>query len=361
MITGDKIVIGYNKMVGNFLFHLIFWYAAFLFYVFLTDDSQLFIGHLNLLGISDIYFILLALSIVLSILFTFLDGMFTDRILRIFPRRLVIFIKSVIYFLSAFLLLLLAAEVPITLLNQKKYDEILNHLPHLDTRFIRFFVYFYLAGFLVNFLKGVRQKVGKRNFRSWVLGLLNKPMEQERIFMFIDLKSSTYYAEKLGHKKFSHLIQDIFNDLEVVDNYKGEIYQYLGDGAIISWSIRQGLYKNNFLQAFYAFQNLIHKRSGYYKRKYGTVPSFRAGAHSGKVMVLQVGHIRREISYNGDTVNTAARLESLCKEHRQEFMISENLYKILKSSDGYKFRELGNIKLQGKSRGIKVFGVKPLK
>jgi len=33
-------------------------------------------------------------------------------------------------------------------------------------------------------------------------GKYNKPVEEERIFMFLDMKSSTTIAEKLGHEKF---------------------------------------------------------------------------------------------------------------------------------------------------------------
>ena len=55
-------------------------------------------------------------------------------------------------------------------------------------------------------------------------------LEEKRIFMFLDLRSSTFIAEKLGHKLYSEFIQDCFLDLEVVRRHKAEIYQYVGDG-----------------------------------------------------------------------------------------------------------------------------------
>ncbi|MBS3807149.1 MAG: hypothetical protein KGY60_06560 [Bacteroidales bacterium] len=111
------------------------------------------------------------------------------------------------------------------------HRAVVSCMPPMDIEMIRLGVYFYLSIFLIHLLKGAISKVGRRNFRSWLFGMLNEPLEQERIFMFIDMKSSTTIAEKLDHKKFSRLVQDVFNDLEVVDNYHGEIYQYLGDGA----------------------------------------------------------------------------------------------------------------------------------
>ena len=179
--------------------------------------------------------------------------------------------------------------------------------------------------------------------------------------MFIDMKSSTTIAEKLLHKKFSYLVQDIFNDMAVVDNYNGEIYQYLGDGAIISWNIKKGLKRNNYLKAYYAFINVISKREKYYQRKYDLIPKFKAGMHVGKVMVLQVGQIRRDISYNGDTLNTTARIESMCNENRQNLLVSGDLHDMMKNQEGYSFKNIGNIKLKGKRKAIDIYQVKQKK
>lgn len=202
------------------------------------------------------------------------------------------------------------------------------------------------------------RKVGKGNFRNWIFGMLNKPREEERIFMFIDMKSSTTIAEKLLHVKFSHLVQDVFNDLAIVDNYDGNIYQYLGDGAIISWSLKKGIRNSNCLKSFYAFSNLVDRREKYYQRKYGLRPKFKAGIHVGKVMVLQVGRVRRDISYNGDTLNTAARIESMCNEYKQNLLISGDLYDILREMKGFSFKEVGNIMLKGKKHGVDIYQVK---
>ena len=309
--------------------------------------------------IENTYWVILFLSILISILFTFIDGIFSDRLVRFFPRGFIILIRSVLYFATAFVLILVAAKSPITNFPHQNYKELISYLPDINIVFIRFLVYFYLSGFLINAVKGVIKKVGRGNFRSWILGLLNKPREEERIFMFIDMKSSTSIAEKLEHKKFSYLVQDVFNDLSIVDNYDGDIYQYLGDGAIISWSVKKGIKRDNSLNAFFAFNKLITKRSRYYQRKYGMVPKFKAGIHVGKVMVLQVGQIRRDISYNGDTLNTAARIESMCGEYKQNLLISGDLYQMIKDKKAFNFKEIDNIKLKGKRKSVVIYQVRP--
>ena len=57
----------------------------------------------------------------------------------------------------------------------------------------------------------------------------------------MDLKSSTTYAEKLGHIKYSQLLQDFFSDLtDVVSQFNVQVYQYVGDEAVISWDKEEG-------------------------------------------------------------------------------------------------------------------------
>ncbi len=358
MFSKDKIRIRFTRMLRGIFFHLFFWYLSFLFYAFLTGENQIFKVYLNFLKVDNIYIVIFVLSLSISILFSVIDGLFSFRLWRFFPRRLITLLKSVFYFASAFILILIAARLPIKIYTQKNYTEILDQMPDIDVHFIRFLVYFYVAGFLITFFREVIKRVGRRNFRNWVFGLLNKPMEQERIFMFVDMKKSTTIAEQLGHKKFSRLVQDVFTDLAVVDNYKGEIYQYLGDGAIISWNIRDGIKRHNCLKAFYAFTNLIDRRKKYYHRKYNLNPTFKAGAHAGKVMVLQVGQVRRDISYNGDTINTTARIESVCNDYRSGFLISGDLYNMLPETKNFRFKHLDNIKLKGKRRGVDIYQVK---
>jgi adenylate cyclase len=358
MLALDKMNAWLNRMFRNLLVHFIFWYGSLLFYVFLTGNDNFLKSHLNFFQSPDLYVIILVLSGAIALFFSLVEGILSLRFMFFFPRALLIIFRSILYFSSVFIFLLIAAEIPIRQFLREDFVMLLNHLPEPDIHLIRFLIYFYFSGFLLNFIKGMLRKVGNRNFRNWILGTLNKPMEQDRIFMFIDMKSSTSLAETLNHKKFSKLIQDVFNDMEVVNNYQGEIYQYLGDGAIISWPLKEGLRGNNFLRAFYAFKSEVHRRRRYYRRKYNHEPSFKAGAHAGKVMVLQVGRTRREISYNGDTVNTAARIESRCNDLKQEMLISKDLFDLLEMKKGFNFKNGGNLKLDGKKKGVDIYQVR---
>lgn len=366
MLSKEKLVVSFNLFFRSLLFHFIFWYCSLLLFAFLTGNDQLFskyveLTEINYAFLTNFFLANLFVAASIAILLTISDTLFKDRIRMLSSSWLMILFPSVLYFMLGFILLILAPLSPKVILNITNQADVVKLLPAMDIHFTRFMVYFYLACFFNNFMQSVMKKVGRGNFKNWTFGRMNKPREDERIFMFIDMKSSTHFAEKLSHEKFSHLVQDVFNDMAIVDNYMGEIYQYLGDGAIISWSLKKGLKNNNFLKAFYGFSNLITKRKDYYQKKYDLIPKFKAGVHVGKVMVLQVGRIRRDISYNGDTLNTTARIESMCNEYNKSLLISGDLYTMVHQKDAFHFKEVGNIRLKGKRKMVDIYHVREKK
>ena len=349
------------KQLKYLLYQILFWYAIFLLYIFFSGDDTVFFTYFNLLQLGNIYLLLLMFASAVSFLFFLLNLLITDRIARFLPMRMIVFFKWLVYFGSAFAMLLIAARFSMRELNRDNYTEVFHQLPDLNISFFRFLAYFYLSGIIFNFLKEMRQRMGRMNFIRWFFGILSKPREEERIFMFLDMKSSTTIAEKIFHKKFSYLVQDVFNLMTVFGAYHGEIYQYLGDGAVITWKVKSGILDNNYLNAYYAFRKRIIAREKYFQKKYQLVPDFKAGVHVGHVMVLQVGQGRRDISYNGDAINTAARIESMCNQYKQDLLISEDLFKRTESQEAYLFEEIEKIKLKGKRRSTGIYRVKILK
>ena len=138
----------------------------------------------------------------------------------------------------------------------------------LNRNVIVILIYTSIVSFLVNFFKQLDTKFGPGNLWKMLIGKFHRPHQEERIFMFLDLKSSTTHAEKLGHLKFSELLQDCFHDLSIVIDYKAEIYQYVGDEAVLSWSVKDGLENFNCLLAYYGYQGVLNKKKDYYLSKY---------------------------------------------------------------------------------------------
>jgi adenylate cyclase len=137
-------------------------------------------------------------------------------------------------------------------------------------------LYSTIVSFFIYFLQVVKSKIGNRVLINLMLGKYHSPRMETRIFMFLDMKDSTTHAENLGHVQFSSLIQDGMKDLtRAIIEHKVEIYQYVGDEAVLTWGLRQGFENLNCLQVYYTFLRTLESKKEYYENKYGFVPFFK--------------------------------------------------------------------------------------
>lgn len=219
-------------------------------------------------------------------------------------------------------------------------------------------IYFYIVtvDVLMLIVRQVNLMLGENNLSKLLRGKFYSPREEERIFMFLDLQSSTKHAENLGHIKYSKMIQDCFNDLGVVVENEAEIYQYVGDEVILTWQLKAGLRNQNCLNAYFNFKNQLHQKQEYYQKNYNCLPFFKAGIHAGLVTVTEVGKYKKEIAYHGDTINTAARIQGKCNEFGQELLISQRLKEQLTTS-GFSFKEIGRMPLKGIEKEVTLYAI----
>jgi len=221
-----------------------------------------------------------------------------------------------------------------------------------------FAIYFYVlfVDIFLDVLRQVNLMLGEGNLGKILRGKFYTPTEEERIFMFLDLQSSTNLAERLGHIQYSSLIQDCFNDLGVVVENEAEIYQYVGDEAVLTWKLNDGLRSQNCLKSFFNFKKQLISRSDYYQNKYGCKPFFKAGLHAGIVTVTEVGKYKKEIAFHGDPINTAARIQDQCNRFNEELLMSEDLMNQIET-DNYTFKAIGGIPLRGKEGEVSIYAV----
>lgn len=207
------------------------------------------------------------------------------------------------------------------------------------------------------FVMNIRM-LGRNVFYAFFTGKYHKPKEEQRIFMFIDLVSSTAAAEKLGHRKFFAFLNEVFSDISpIIQNHKGTIYKYLGDEIIVTWTMKDGIQKSRCIQSFVKIQKQLEIRAIRYTKKYGIVPQFRAALHMGKVMVGELGDVKREIAFLGDTVNTTARLQTEAKKRQLKLLISGDLLHSIPNYKTLNAKSLGTIKLKGKEIPTAIFCV----
>ena len=231
-----------------------------------------------------------------------------------------------------------------------------------DPRTVGALVYLSVAASMITFIKQTSSLVGGRVLLNLATGKYRKPKTEERIFMFLDLRSSTSHAERLGNERFCRLVQDCFRDLtDAALRHSVEIYKYVGDEAILTWNLGDGLRGRNCLEVFFTFCDSIEKRRSYYVESYGVFPEFKAGVNVGSVTVLEIGVIKREIAYLSDVLNTAARIEGKCVEFGQQLIISEYLRVLFEERSGareaFRFERLGAIDLRGRAEAVDLFGV----
>ncbi|WP_229724642.1 adenylate/guanylate cyclase domain-containing protein [Winogradskyella forsetii] len=219
--------------------------------------------------------------------------------------------------------------------------------------------YFMLCSLLFSFFRIANNKFGKGVIFNMLLGRYRKPREVERVLMFLDLKSSTTIAEDLGHLKYSQFIQDCFYYLNrIVGKYGAEIYQYVGDEAVLTWNLKRKTRKNiNCINLFFEYDHKLKKHSKYYMKKYGVVPEFKAGIHSGKIIIAEVGTIKKELAYHGDVINTTSRIQEQCNEYNESLLISEDFLAKLNLKKKYEAVSLGSELLDGKTESHKLFAI----
>jgi adenylate cyclase len=184
------------------------------------------------------------------------------------------------------------------------------------------------------------------------LGKYFRPKSEERVFMFLDLRSSTEIAEKLEEEQYFRLLRDVIQDVTTpILAAKGEIYQYVGDEIIISWTPSIAQQNANCLKCFFSIRDAIHKKSEYYLRTYGMIPQYKAGLHYGNVIAGEIGVVKRDITYSGDVLNTTSRIQSKCNELGVDILLSKILLDKLHLIPGqFQPRKMGAVPLRGKSQ-----------
>lgn len=237
------------------------------------------------------------------------------------------------------------------------FQQIIDNVSFLFSKYFMIGVGFGLGLALIfNFFHILNTLIGRRILGKLFIGMYRNPIEVDRVFMFLDIKSSTTIAEQIGHIKFLSLVNDFFYDIvEPVRQTRGEIYKYVGDEAIITWKTKDAIKESNCIQCFFLIQEVIEKRRDYYLKKYGLVPEFKAGLHGGLSVTGELGYTKREIAYMGDVLNTTARIEEACKIYNEPILISENLMEQMIQQEKYKFTKVGKEKLRGKEQEMALF------
>jgi class 3 adenylate cyclase len=215
--------------------------------------------------------------------------------------------------------------------------------------------------FVFNAILRVRSLIGGRVFTNFLLGRYHNPVRENRVFMFLDLADSSYLSEKLGDIQVQLLIGRFFFDIaQPIAESGGETHRYIGDEVVVTWAFDDVRKTTTCIKCVFDIQRLIESHAESYRAAYGVIPGFRVGIHGGNVVAGEVGDDKREIVYFGDTVNTAARIRSLCKEKKRDFLVSQDLLsEIILPSEAVS-EDMGEVRLRGKQIPLRVHAISRL-
>ncbi|MFE1599288.1 adenylate/guanylate cyclase domain-containing protein [Methylobacterium sp. ID0610] len=178
----------------------------------------------------------------------------------------------------------------------------------------------------IAFVFRVRDLIGPRVFTNLLLGRYHRPISEERIFLFLDVAGSTRFAEQHGDLAAQQYLGEVFSALALpVHRSGGSIDDYVGDMALVSWTIARGTRNAACLRCVFDFAATLQAEAATWEARFGQVPGFRAALHCGSVVTAEIGLERHKIAYFGDTVNTTSRLESLAKDLGASVLVSADL------------------------------------
>lgn len=311
--------------------------------------------------------------IIIASLASFLVGLlvgFLEMVFLAYRFRKFSFTRALVYKLTLYLLLMtvvVALIYPIVASIESGNSIFSQEVLQKTARFfnsITFLNTMIQLGFslLVSMIyTGISEHLGYNFLRNLVLGKYHHPQEENRIFMFLDMNESTAIAERLGHIRYFDLLQAYYEIMsDPIIQHQGEVYQYIGDEVVITWEAAEGLKSNHAVACFFRIEENLRRHASKFESEFGVVPYFKAGIHLGEVTAGELGALKKEIVFTGDVLNTAARIQSMCKTYRQTLIISREVKDGLEAPDQIKMESLGEVVLRGREESGALYGVRGL-
>jgi adenylate cyclase len=208
------------------------------------------------------------------------------------------------------------------------------------------------------FVLQMSRLIGYRALVDILFGRYHRSRMEERFFLFVDIAGSTALAERLGPDAVHRFLGEVFRVAsDPIDDHQGEVYQYVGDEIVITWTVAEGRDAARPLACFFAVERALERAAPEFERAFGAVPRLRAALHGGSVITGEVGGSRRAIVYHGDVMNTASRMEQAARDLQRQFLVSGDALERLAGLDGFAIEDLGLQQLRGRAAAMHVYAV----
>jgi len=193
------------------------------------------------------------------------------------------------------------------------------------------------------------RSLGKETLTDVKLG---DQVEKIVTVLFTDIRDFTTLSEKMTPEENFHFVSSFNARLgPVIRSNNGFINQYLGDSIMAIFPENP----EDALRAAVGMQKAVHELNK--ERKEVGLPIIRAGIgmHTGSLIMGITGdEFRMDAATISDTVNTAARIESLTKYYKSPLLLSDHTLQFLNGQNNFHFRHLGSVKLKGKNNLLSI-------
>ena len=185
---------------------------------------------------------------------------------------------------------------------------------------------------------------------------LGVPEVKEVSILFADIVGFTTMSEKMSPSQVALVLNDYLSRMtEVIFKYEGTLDKYIGDAIMAVFGAPLDMPDHAFRAIKTALEMQERLAEFNADHKEGPHLRIRIGINSGKAVAGEIGSVnKREYTVLGDTVNTAARLESGVAKP-MTIVIGENTFAAVK--DEFETRSLGKATLKGKEKEVAVFEV----
>ncbi len=118
--------------------------------------------------------------------------------------------------------------------------------------------------------------IGGKNIFYLMIGKYHRPVWEQKVFMFLDIKGSTNLVDSLGPEKSKRLFgKFMFDASEPITDNGGEIYRYQGDGFVATWDWEVALKPDGVFQAVDDLYAMVERERAEYEKSFGASASTR--------------------------------------------------------------------------------------
>jgi class 3 adenylate cyclase len=175
---------------------------------------------------------------------------------------------------------------------------------------------------------------------------------------FADIRGYTSFSEDREPEEIVEILNEYFSEaIQGIIQYKGYIDKFIGDCIMAVWGVPMMPDKDdafNAVSCALSLQEMVRSAKRKFFRKAASRLRIGIGINTGPLVAGNLGSMQRmDYSVIGDTVNLAARLESIAGP--DEVIIAHETRNQIK--DRFLFEERPPVKVKGKDKPVKIYNI----